>query len=106
MSDQFNGELSNVHMRFTEQDTETGEKNVTFLYEVCEGVAHRSYGLNVAKLAGLPRTLLEEAGQRSKQMEAEEGRKKLNYMSKIMQSLATRSKVEDLEHLVAGLEQM
>lgn len=93
-------------MRFTEQDSETGEKTVTFLYEVGEGVAHRSYGLNVAKLAGLPRTLLDEAGRRSKQMEEEQGRKRLNYISKIMQSLAASSKEEDLEHLVAGLEQM
>ena len=106
VSEQFDGELKNVHMRFTEQDTETGEKDVTFLYEVGEGVAHRSYGLNVAKLAGLPRSLLEEASRRSKQMEEEEGRKRLNYLSKVIGSLAHDSKAEDLEHLVAGLEQM
>lgn len=106
MADQFDGELKNVHMRFTEQDGETGEKNVTFLYEVGEGVAHRSYGLNVARLAGLPKELLTEAGRRSKQMEEEEGRKKLNYLSKIVRVLAEGSQQEDLEHLIAGLEQM
>lgn len=106
MAGQFDGELKNVHMRFTEQDGETGEKNVTFLYEVGEGVAHRSYGLNVARLAGLPKELLTEAGRRSKQMEEEEGRKKLNYLSKIVRVLAEGSQQEDLEHLIAGLEQM
>lgn len=106
MAGQFDGELKNVHMRFTEQDGETGEKNVTFLYEVGEGVAHRSYGLNVARLAGLPKELLAEAGRRSKQMEEEEGRKKLNYLSKIVRVLAEGSQQEDLEHLIAGLEQM
>ena len=35
-------ELRNVHMKFTEAG-ETGQ-DVTFLYEVGEGVAHRSYG--------------------------------------------------------------
>lgn len=106
MSEHFDGELKNVHMRFTEQDTETGEKDVTFLYEVGDGVAHRSYGLNVAKLAGLPKSLLDEASRRSKQMEQEEGRKRLNYLFKVVGSLARASTVVDLEHLVAGLEQM
>lgn len=106
MSDQFDGELRNVHMRFTEQDTDTGEQDVTFLYEVGEGVAHRSYGLNVAKLAGLPKSLLDEASRRSKQMEEEEGRKRLNHLSKVVALLAQNAKVVDLEHLVTGLEQM
>jgi DNA mismatch repair protein MSH3 len=35
--------LRNVHMRFSESGKE-GEEEVTFLYEVGEGVAHRSYG--------------------------------------------------------------
>ncbi|KAK3681528.1 Mismatch repair protein msh3 [Vermiconidia calcicola] len=106
MTNQFAGELKNVHMRFTEQDTATGEKDVTFLYEVGEGVAHRSYGLNVAKLAGLPKSLLEEASRRSGQMEEEEGRRRLTYLSKVICSLAQDARVDELEHLVAGLEQM
>ena len=106
MSEQFDGELKNVHMRFTEQDTESGEKDITFLYEVGEGVAHRSYGLNVAKLAGLPKGLLDEAGRRSGQMEEADGRKRLNYLAKVITSLAQDSKEADLDHLVAGLEQM
>jgi DNA mismatch repair protein MSH3 len=40
----FNGELKNVHMKFTEESGPNGEEEVTFLYEVGEGVAHRSYG--------------------------------------------------------------
>ncbi|KAK4904109.1 Mismatch repair protein msh3, partial [Elasticomyces elasticus] len=42
--------LRNVHMKFSED--EEGGDNVTFLYEVGDGVAHWSYGLNVARLAG------------------------------------------------------
>ena len=106
MSEHFDGELKNVHMRFTEQETDTGEKDVTFLYEVGEGVAHRSYGLNVAKLAGLPKSLLDEAGRRSKNMEELESRNRLNYLSRCVSSLAEEPKVEDLDHLIAGLGQM
>ena len=36
--------LRNVHMRFEETRREGGEEEITFLYEVGEGVAHRSYG--------------------------------------------------------------
>lgn len=59
------GELKNVHMRFTEKDDE----NVTFLYEVGEGVAHRSYGLNVARLANIPQTVIDVAKGKSTELE-------------------------------------
>jgi DNA mismatch repair protein MSH3 len=36
--------LRNVHMRFEETRREGREEEITFLYEVGEGVAHRSYG--------------------------------------------------------------
>lgn len=62
-----NDELRNVHMRFSED--EAGGDNVTFLYEVGEGVAHRSYGLNVARLAGLDGRVIEVARGRSGEME-------------------------------------
>ncbi|KAK4985422.1 Mismatch repair protein msh3 [Elasticomyces elasticus] len=71
------GELRNVHMRFEEQKGVDGEDEVTFLYEVGEGVAHRSYGLNVAKLAGLPKVVLDVAGVKSRVMEKEEGRRRI-----------------------------
>ncbi|KAK3048136.1 Mismatch repair protein msh3 [Extremus antarcticus] len=106
IAEKFDGELKNVHMRFTEQETQTGEKDVTFLYEVGEGVAHRSYGLNVAKLAGLPKSLLEEASRRSKQMEEEESRRRLNHLSKIIGELAVDGGSESVERLVAAVEQI
>lgn len=106
MSEQFEGELKNVHMRFTEQETGDGETDVTFLYEVGEGVAHRSYGLNVAKLAGLPTTLLEKASKRSSQMEEQEARRRLGYLSKAAGALLEKCSVEGMEHLVAGIEQL
>lgn len=106
IAEQFDGELKNVHMRFTEQENGTGENDITFLYEVGEGVAHRSYGLNVAKLAGLPKSLLDEASRRSGQMEEEDGRKRLSYLAKVVKAIAHEGKDTDVDHLVAGLEQM
>lgn len=107
MAERFPNVLKNVHMRFSEQDdAATGEQNITFLYEVGEGVAHRSYGLNVARLAGLPKTLLEEARRRSKGMEEEEGRKRLTYLAGVAETLMQDGEAECLQHFVAGLEQM
>lgn len=44
-----NGELKNVHMKFHEAG-DSGQ-DITFLYEVGEGVAHRSYGYERWRLA-------------------------------------------------------
>lgn len=79
-----NQELKNVHMTFKEGG-EDG-KEITFLYEVGDGVAHRSYGygfllilqlvmllticrLNVARLASVPDSILQLAAVKSKKLE-------------------------------------
>lgn len=62
-----NGELKNVHMKFSEDGS--GGDEVTFLYEVGEGTAHRSYGLNVARLAGLDGGVIELARAKSAELE-------------------------------------
>ena len=105
MAEQFDGELKNVHMRFNEQKNADGSGDVTFLYEVGEGVAHRSYGLNVAKLAGLPKSLIERAASESSKMELEEGRRRLGFLSKAMADTLSGD-AEKLEQLVAGIEQL
>ena len=63
----FQGELKNVHVKFEEQGE--GGKEIVFLYEVGEGVAHRSYGLNVARLAKVPESVLGVAEVRSRELE-------------------------------------
>ncbi|KAK6429760.1 Mismatch repair protein msh3 [Oleoguttula sp. CCFEE 5521] len=102
------GELRNVHMRFTEQDEdESGQRDITFLYEVGEGVAHRSYGLNVAKLAGLPKGLIDEAGLRSENMEVADGRRRLAFLGDAAAKLMGPEKPERaLERFVGGLEML
>ena len=43
---------------------------VTFLYKIRDGSADRSYGINVARLAGLPETVLERARGLQKELES------------------------------------
>lgn len=69
--------LRNVHMRFTESGGTDGDEDITFLYEVAEGVAHRSYGLNVARLANLPSAVIDLARTKSAELEESIKRKRL-----------------------------
>ncbi|KAK3396595.1 DNA mismatch repair protein msh-3 [Sordaria brevicollis] len=45
------------------------DEEITFLYDLAPGVAHRSYGLNVARLARIPRKVLEVAKRKSRELE-------------------------------------
>jgi DNA mismatch repair protein MutS len=60
------------------------EGDVVFLHEVAPGVADRSYGIQVAKLAGLPPSVVERARVVLKELEASD------------RSAPTRKLVEDL----------
>jgi DNA mismatch repair protein MSH3 len=104
MADGFpGGELRNVHMRFAEQE---GSDQVTFLYEVGEGTAHRSYGLNVARLANLPERVIELAGGMSRQMEEQMRLKKVRALAGVLGGKGA-GKLEDwLEAVVEGIEQL
>ena len=53
-----NAGIRNVHVDVHEEDDK-----VTFLYRVLDGKADKSYGINVARLAHLPSSVLERAKQ-------------------------------------------
>ena len=50
-------------------DVAGGAARITFLYTLVPGAAKRSYGLNVARLAGLEPSVLQRAGEKSLEME-------------------------------------
>ncbi len=43
--------------------------SITFLYELREGGSAHSYGLNVARLAGVPEEIVKRASTKSKEIE-------------------------------------
>lgn len=49
---------------------QTQPEFITFLYQLTEGAAGRSYGLNVARLAAIPESILRTAALKSKELEA------------------------------------
>ncbi|KAI0486467.1 muts domain V-domain-containing protein [Xylaria cf. heliscus] len=125
------GKCTNVHMRFTatkkgwnskddstmiesqgeglDKQTESepleGDAEITFLYEVGEGVAHRSYGLNVARLARIPRRVLDVAAKKSSELEEEIKKRRLGGAARLLADVLGNSS-EQLDHLVSSIEQL
>ncbi|XP_073806845.1 DNA mismatch repair protein Msh3 isoform X7 [Danio rerio] len=69
--------VGNYHMAFllnepesTSDEEEAQPEFITFLYQLIEGAAARSYGLNVARLAEIPESILRTAAFKSKELEA------------------------------------
>nr|XP_015218552.1 PREDICTED: DNA mismatch repair protein Msh3 [Lepisosteus oculatus] len=70
--------VGNYHMAFllSDQDAESDGPSeemqpefITFLYQLTEGAAARSYGLNVARLAKIPKDIIWKAQEKSKELE-------------------------------------
>lgn len=61
--------LKNIHVGATEENGK-----LIFLHKILPGPADQSYGIHVAKLAGLPRAVLREASSMLKRLEAEGAR--------------------------------
>lgn len=59
------GCVMNVHAAVKEEDNQ-----VTFLYKIKKGPAGQSYGINVARLAGLPGSVLDRAAAIQKELES------------------------------------
>ncbi|KAI1759040.1 muts domain V-domain-containing protein [Hypoxylon sp. FL1150] len=123
VADGLDGRCRNVHMRFTAasrrdgadgggdaeggngEDGEDNDEDITFLYEVGEGVAHRSYGLNVARLARIPRKVLDVAAKKSRELEEEIKIRRLNGATKLLGDVLENG-ADQLDHLVSSIEQL
>lgn len=124
VSQGYGGLVKNVHMRFTAtkpkhaagngdgfdsgaDDGPDADEEITFLYEVAEGVAHRSYGLNVARLARIPRKVLEVAAKRSRDLEDEIKSRRLHGAVSLMSDMLGGN-VNDqvIDQLISGVEQL
>ena len=60
--------MANVHLDATEH-----EDHVVFMHNIQDGPANRSFGLQVAKLAGIPSDVLDQARQKLAQLESGQG---------------------------------
>ncbi|XP_015682215.1 DNA mismatch repair protein Msh3 [Protobothrops mucrosquamatus] len=96
--------VGNYHMSFlvnedySKPEDDFEEQNnldcVTFLYQITKEVAARSYGLNVAKLAGVPKEILKKAAYESKELE-----RSANVKRKSLMCFAKLWNTDDIEEL-------
>lgn len=78
--------LVNVHVATLEKDGD-----VTFLHKIAEGPADKSYGIHVAKIAGLPEALLSRADEVLTRLEAQaQSAEIISVPSKVEPSSAAR----------------
>ncbi len=61
--------IANVHLDAVEHVDKSGGDTLVFMHAVKEGAADRSFGLQVAALAGLPKTTLQQARRRLAELE-------------------------------------
>jgi len=64
----FPADLQNLHMGYTDDLRIDGTRDITFLYRLTRGVANESFGVECARLAGLPEQILSIATERSRAM--------------------------------------
>ncbi|XP_049722674.1 DNA mismatch repair protein Msh3 isoform X2 [Elephas maximus indicus] len=90
----YSQQVGNYHMGFLVNEDESKDdpgkeeqipSSVTFLYQITRGIAGRSYGLNVAKLADVPGEILKTAARKSKDLEGlvNMKRKRLKHFAKL-----------------------
>jgi DNA mismatch repair protein MSH3 len=75
---------------------------------VGEGVAHRSYGLNVARLAHVPKSVIGTAAFKSREMEQSMRQKKVFALSSMMVDVLSEKSGADekLEQLIVGIDEL
>ena len=52
-----------------EEEDDPSQETITFLYKFTDGSCPKSYGFNVARLAGLPETVIRQARQKARELE-------------------------------------
>ena len=61
--------IANVHLDAVEHHDKSGGDTLVFMHAVKDGAADRSFGLQVAALAGLPKATLQQARRRLAELE-------------------------------------
>jgi len=64
----FPEDVTNSHMGFTEDTRLNGVREITFLYQLKDGLAQDSFGIECARLADLPEDVLSRASTYASRM--------------------------------------
>ena len=70
MERMFPADVENVHMEYTEDARIDGTREVTFLYRLAPGLTVESFGVECARLAHIPESILRNATSKSDALRA------------------------------------
>jgi len=87
--------LANVHLDAIEHDDK-----IIFMHKVQEGPASKSFGLQVAQLAGVPKSVIERAKQRLKELENQKAPSVIEPTPEAFQQLTLSAVNTNTEHPV------
>ncbi|KAI0260994.1 DNA mismatch repair protein MSH3 [Gloeopeniophorella convolvens] len=95
-------DIENLHMGFAEETRINGTRDITFLYRLEHGLAAESFGIECARLAGIPEDVLEPAVEHAERMrKLVEERARQSRARKALKLLATCSRGSGLEAMAA-----
>ncbi|KAL9542734.1 hypothetical protein MBANPS3_008465 [Mucor bainieri] len=84
----FPGQVRNCYMSYMQEEGDSDFANIVFLYKLVDGIAMNSYGMNVARLANIPLSVIKVAKQKSDEMKKEmEERQFQNRRLQILKSI-------------------
>lgn len=91
--------LKNVHVSAHEE-----EGNITFLHKVKEGSIDKSYGIHVAKLANLPKSLITRANEILKIYESKEQKRDIKIQESLPLDDLIENKKSEIEEKIKNLD--
>ncbi|MDR0297557.1 MAG: DNA mismatch repair protein MutS [Streptococcaceae bacterium] len=92
-------QLTNVHVATLEQNGE-----VTFLHKILPGPADKSYGIHVARIAGLPQSLLMRADSILQKLESQEVQLAPAHQAQQLELFASEPENRELTEKLAALD--
>ena len=108
LEDKFKGIATNYHMGFHEVSKSNQEfPEVVFLYNLVRGVVGNLYGLNVAKLAGIPNSIINNAYTKSTEIRdaiESDWPKKLIKMIKLLREKNSKVELLEIEQLCNNID--
>ena len=87
-----------IHLKNKHVSANEDEGNITFLHKVKDGAVDKSYGINVAKLAGLPEEVVSRAGEILSVYENKDDNKNVNVhnvQTQLALDFSNKSEVEE-----------
>lgn len=99
-------QIQNGHMAISEKRGAGGAGEIRFLYSLRSGPAQKSYGIHVAQLAGLPKSLTDRAQRLLIQLETPQGTEQLSLMMSPSPAVAAEALVEKAREIDPSVEKV